>query len=74
MKITGVVLGLSEVQKELIDELKKICFEIIYVPIVYNQKNTGLREVKINFDGDMSKLKNTVLSYATGDYVFFVMS
>lgn len=74
MKITGVVLGVSEVQKELIDELKKICFDILYVPIIYNQKDTGLRELKINFDGDMSKLKNSILSYATGDYVFFVMS
>lgn len=74
MKITGVVLGVSEVQKSLIEDLKKICFEIIYVPLIKKQQDTGLREIKLNFDGDMSKFKNTILSYVTGEYVFFVMS
>ncbi|MBZ4663862.1 MAG: hypothetical protein JG776_1577 [Caloramator sp.] len=75
MSITCVILGVCDLEDELVKQLKCISKDIIYVPInskEFNRKD--IRILKINFDGSMSKLKNMVLSYVTGEYVLFIMS
>ncbi|WP_198011953.1 lipopolysaccharide assembly protein LapB [Caloramator sp. ALD01] len=75
MSITCVILGVCNLEEELIDQLKFISKDIIYVPIVIKgTKRSDIKISNINFDGNLSKLKNMVLSQVTGEYVLFIMS
>ncbi|GFR34989.1 hypothetical protein [Thermobrachium celere] len=75
MNISGVIIGVSDINEKLVNQLKSLCKEIIYVPIIKAiNKYKDVKEVNINFDGNISKLKNICSSNVIGDYVLFVYS
>ncbi|MCX7694119.1 MAG: hypothetical protein N2Z71_00145 [Caloramator sp.] len=75
MSISCIILGVCNLEDELVNQLKVISKEIVYIPIISKvSKRNDIRIANINFDGNLSKLKNLALSQVAGDYVLFIMS